>query len=155
MAYIYVCHVCLYVFMPFDCYICANGCKLVQMYAPLHITSITHKKPSKIRLHKYDTTHRDTIRILTPLIYYALKCCITLYHQIVLHCAMQSLMVYRMGLCSATEAIIEFRRYLVNYTEMSESEAKFIIEMNLADWLNAFVLHYNFSDLYAMTLYSK
>ena len=37
MTYIYVCHVCLYVFMPFACYMCANGCKLVQMYAPLHI----------------------------------------------------------------------------------------------------------------------
>ena len=24
-------------FMPFACYMCANGCKLVQMYAPLHI----------------------------------------------------------------------------------------------------------------------
>ena len=42
MAYIYVCHVCLYAFMPFACYMCANGCKLVQMYAPLHIN-----KPAK------------------------------------------------------------------------------------------------------------
>ena len=39
MAYIYVCHVCLYAFMPFACYMCANGCKLVQMYAPLHINA--------------------------------------------------------------------------------------------------------------------
>ena len=43
MAYIYVCHVCLYVFMPFACYMCANGCKLVQMYAPLHITQLAQK----------------------------------------------------------------------------------------------------------------
>ena len=40
MTYIYVCHVCLYVFMPFACYMCANGCKLVQMYAPLHINDL-------------------------------------------------------------------------------------------------------------------
>ena len=34
---IYVFYVYLFVFVYFSCYICANGCKLVQMHASLHI----------------------------------------------------------------------------------------------------------------------
>ena len=39
--YIYVCHVFLCVFMLFSCCIYANECKLVQIYAPLHIARFT------------------------------------------------------------------------------------------------------------------
>ena len=38
-AYIYVFHVYLCVYVLFSCRIYANVCKLVQMYAPLHINA--------------------------------------------------------------------------------------------------------------------
>ena len=38
-SYIYVCHVCLFPFMYYVCCIYANGYKLVQMHAPLHINA--------------------------------------------------------------------------------------------------------------------
>ena len=37
--YIYIFHVYMFLFVNFVCCICANGCKLVQMHASLHITS--------------------------------------------------------------------------------------------------------------------
>ena len=53
---------------------------------------------------------------------------------------------------SAAEYIDEFRKYLVNCTNVLESEAKFNFEMDLADWLNALVLPYNCAELHTMVL---
>ena len=38
--YIYVFHVYLYLFVQFSCWIYANECNFMQMYAPLHINSV-------------------------------------------------------------------------------------------------------------------
>ena len=69
--------------------------------------------------------------------------------------ASQNLMVYRMGPKIVTEYTDEFQKYLVNCANMSDTEAKYIFEINLADWLSALVLPYNCADLYKMMLCAK
>ena len=59
----------------------------------------------------------------------------------------RNLMACRMGLPSATEYNDGFRKCKVICADVSESEAKFIFEMTLADWLSALVLPYNYADL--------
>ena len=56
---------------------------------------------------------------------------------------------------SATEYIIEFRKYSVNCANVSESEAKFNLEIDLADWSSELVLPYNCEHLYTMILYTE
>ena len=49
----------------------------------------------------------------------------------------------RMGKRGITEYIDDFRRLLVCCTDVQESEAKFLFENNMADWLASYVLPYN------------
>ena len=58
----------------------------------------------------------------------------------------------RMGPQIATQYINEFRKYLVNYAYVLESKANFIFEINLAGFLSALVLPYNYLNLHAMIL---
>ena len=44
--YIYVFHVYSFVYVLFACYIYANECNLVQMYAPLHINAPPNEESS-------------------------------------------------------------------------------------------------------------
>ena len=53
----------------------------------------------------------------------------------------------RMGKRGITEYIDDFRRLLVCCTDVQESEAKFLFENNMADWLASYVLPYNCTSL--------
>ena len=61
-------------------------------------------------------------------------------------------MACRIGQHSTTEYVNELRKYLVNFINISESEAKYIFEMKLANLLSALVLPYNFADLHTIKL---
>ena len=52
-----------------------------------------------------------------------------------------------MGKCSIMDYIDDFRCLLVCYTDVQESEAKFLFENNMADWLASYVLPYNCLNL--------
>ena len=54
---------------------------------------------------------------------------------------------FHMGKCNITDYIDDFRRLLVCCTDVQESEAKCLLENNMADWLALYVLPYNFPDL--------
>ena len=68
------------------------------------------------------------------------------YSDFVYH-AMHNLTVYRIGPQKCYWVYQWFKKYLVNFSDVSENEAKVIFEMNLADWLYALVLPYNCADL--------
>ena len=53
----------------------------------------------------------------------------------------------RMGKRGIMEYIDDFRRLLVCCTDVQESEAKFLFENNMADWLASYVLPYNCTSL--------
>ena len=53
----------------------------------------------------------------------------------------------RMSKRGITEYIDDFRRLLVCCTDVQESEAKFLFENNMADWLASYVLPYNCTSL--------
>ena len=57
--------------------------------------------------------------------------------------ARRNLVACQMGGCTATDYIDDFRRYLVSCRDVHETEAKFIFETNMADWLSALVLSYD------------
>ena len=61
-----------------------------------------------------------------------------------------NLIACRIGLQSAAEYINELRKHLINYTDVLESEANFVFEMNLADWLSTLVLPNNCADFDAV-----
>ena len=62
-------------------------------------------------------------------------------------CARKALTNLRMGKRGITEYIDDFRRLLVCCTDVQESEAKFLFENNMADWLASYVLPYNCTSL--------
>ena len=64
--------------------------------------------------------------------YCMLKCWITSYHQF-LHAMLGIALWLRMGPHSATEYIDRLQKYLANCANVSETQAKFIFEMNLAN----------------------
>ena len=47
-----------------------------------------------------------------------------------------------MGWSSATEYIDDFKKHLVNCSNVQEPEAKFIFEINMANWLSSLVFPY-------------
>ena len=53
---------------------------------------------------------------------------------------------------SITDCIDDFRSLLVCYADVQESEAKFLFENNMADWLNSYVLPYNCPNLHETML---
>ena len=69
--------------------------------------------------------------------------------------AVLSFMAYRMGPQNTSEYINEFLKCLVNSDDVSEAEAKSILEINLANWFSALVLPYNYAYLHAMILHTK
>ena len=117
--------------------------------------ALSTKKTGKIRLQKLGTTHRYTIRILSPLMSYKLECCITSYRQILPVVQDESYIACTMRQWTATEYINEFCKSLVNCAKVSDAESKFIFEMNLANWLHTFVLPYSYIDLHATMLCTK
>ena len=62
-------------------------------------------------------------------------------------CARKALTNLRMGKRGITEYIDDFRRLLVCCTDVQESEAKFLFENNMADWLASYVFPYNCTSL--------
>ena len=52
-------------------------------------------------------------------------------------------MACRMGGRTATDYIDDFRRCLVSYRDVHETEANLIFETNMVDWLSALVLPYD------------
>ena len=62
-------------------------------------------------------------------------------------CTRKALTNRRMGKRGITEYIDDFRRLLVCCTDVQESEAKFLFENNMADWLASYVLPYNCTSL--------
>ena len=62
-------------------------------------------------------------------------------------CAKKALANCHMGKCSITDYIDNFRRLLVCYTDVQESDAKFLFENNMADCLVLYVLPYNCPNL--------
>ena len=66
-----------------------------------------------------------------------------------------NLMACIMGLQSSTEHIDEFWKCLGNCADISEAKAKFIFEMNLADWLSELVLLHNCADFHTTILYTE
>ena len=60
-----------------------------------------------------------------------------------------------MGGCTATDYIDDFRRCLVSCRDVHETEAKFIFETNIADWLSALVLPYDCPMLHDTMLCTK
>ena len=62
-------------------------------------------------------------------------------------CARKALTNCRMGKCGIMEYIDDFRRLLVCCTDVQESEAKFLFENNMANWLASYVLPYNCASL--------
>ena len=59
---------------------------------------------------------------------------------------------YCMGKCSITDYIDDFSRLLVCCTDVQESEAKFLFENNIADWLALYILPYNCPNLHETML---
>ena len=62
-------------------------------------------------------------------------------------CARKALTNYRLGKRGITEYIDDFRRLLVCCTDVQKSEAKFLFENNMADWLASYMLPYNCTSL--------
>ena len=60
-----------------------------------------------------------------------------------------------MGGRTATDYIDDFRRCLVSCRDVHETEAKFIFETNMADWLSALVLPYDCPTLHETMLCAK
>ena len=58
-------------------------------------------------------------------------------------CARKALANCRMGKHNITDYIDDFRHLLVCCTDVQESEAKFLFENSMADWLVLYVLPYN------------
>ena len=56
-------------------------------------------------------------------------------------CAQKALANCHMGKCNIMDYIDDFRRLLVCCTDVQESEAKFLFENNMADWLASYVCH--------------
>ena len=54
---------------------------------------------------------------------------------------------FSMGKHSIMDYIDDFRRLLVCCTDVQESEAKFLFENNMADWLASYMLPYNCTSL--------
>ena len=71
------------------------------------------------------------------------------------YCAKNSLIACRMRPKKATEYIDEFQKCLINCANVSEAKAKFILEMNFADWLCASLLPYNCIDLHAIIFFAR
>ena len=61
--------------------------------------------------------------------------------------AQKALANCRMGKCNVTDYIDDFRHFLVCCMDIQESEAKFLFENNMADWLALYILPYNCSNL--------
>ena len=66
--------------------------------------------------------------------------------------AHRNLVASHMGGCTATDYIDDFRRCLVSCRDVHDTEAKFIFETNMADWLSALVLPYDYPMLYKTML---
>ena len=58
----------------------------------------------------------------------------------------------RIGKCSITDYIDDFRRLLVCCTDVQENETKLLFENNMADWLALYVLPYNCPNLHETML---
>ena len=69
--------------------------------------------------------------------------------------ARKSLANFCMGKRNITDYIDDFRRLLVCCTNVKESEAKFLFENNMADWLALYVLPYNCPNLREIMLYTE
>ena len=69
--------------------------------------------------------------------------------------AHRNLVACRMGGRTATDYIDDFRRCLVSCRDVHETEAKFIFETNMADWLSALVLPYDCPTLHEAMLCAK
>ena len=61
--------------------------------------------------------------------------------------AQKALVNFRMGKCNITDYIDDFRHLLVFCMDVQESEAKFLFQNNMADWLASYVLPYNGPNL--------
>ena len=57
--------------------------------------------------------------------------------------ARKALANFHMGKYNITDYIDDFRHLLVCCTDAQESEAKFLFDNNMADWLALYVLPYN------------
>ena len=66
--------------------------------------------------------------------------------------ARRNLVACQMGGRTATDYIDDFRRCLVSCRDVHETEAKFIFETNMADWLSALVLPYDCPTLHETML---
>ena len=60
-----------------------------------------------------------------------------------------------MGKHNITDCFDDFRHLLVCCTDVQESEAKFLFENNMADWLASHVLPYNCPNLRETMLYAE
>ena len=56
--------------------------------------------------------------------------------------ARRALVACKMGKRSATEYIDDFKKHLVNCSDIQKPEAKFFFETNMANWLSSLVLPY-------------
>ena len=61
--------------------------------------------------------------------------------------ARKALASFYMGKCNIMDYIDDFRRLLVCWTDVQKSEAKFLFENNIADWLASYILPYNCPNL--------
>ena len=66
--------------------------------------------------------------------------------------AWKALANYHMGKCNITDYIDDLRHLLVCCMDVQESEAKFLFENNMADWLDLYILPYNCPNLRETTL---
>ena len=69
--------------------------------------------------------------------------------------AKKALANWRMGKCSIMDYIDNFRCLLVCCTDVQESEAKFLFENYMADWLALYVLPYNCPNLRETMLWAE
>ena len=67
-------------------------------------------------------------------------------------CAWKALANCHMGKCNIMDYIDDFRHLLVYCTDVQESEAKFLFENNMVDWLASYVLPYNCLNLHETML---
>ena len=62
---------------------------------------------------------------------------------------------YHIRKCNIMDYIDNFRHLLVCCTDVQESEAKFLFENNMADWLASYILPYNCPNLRETMLCAK